>query len=98
MDADRDPTKLEILLPFQSVRYPGPPVGLEDPHRCISTATSVRIRRVGANPLGDLRNGFATGQLLWVTVEELIPLPDHSEFMMYGNDVMDLTILGLRSM
>jgi len=28
----------------------------------------------------------------------LIPLPDHSEFMMYGNDVMDLTILGLRSM
>ena len=29
---------------------------------------------------------------------ELIPLADHSEFMMYGNDVMDLTILGLRSM
>jgi predicted lactoylglutathione lyase len=28
----------------------------------------------------------------------LIPLADHSEFMMYGNDVMDLTILGLRSM
>jgi len=28
----------------------------------------------------------------------IIPLPDHSEFMMYGNDVMDLTILGLRSM
>jgi len=27
-----------------------------------------------------------------------IPLADHSEFMMYGNDVMDLTILGLRSM
>ena len=28
----------------------------------------------------------------------LIPLPDHSEFMMYGNDVMDFTILGLCSM
>jgi hypothetical protein len=28
----------------------------------------------------------------------LIPLPNHSESMMYGNDVMDLTILGLRSM
>jgi hypothetical protein len=28
----------------------------------------------------------------------LIPLPDHSELMMYGNEVMDLTILGLRSM
>ena len=28
----------------------------------------------------------------------LIPFPDHSEFIMYGNDVMDLTILGLRSM
>jgi hypothetical protein len=27
----------------------------------------------------------------------LIPLPDHSEFMMYGNDVMDLTKLGLHS-
>src|ERR1700737_5012532 len=28
----------------------------------------------------------------------LIPFPNHSEFMMYGNDVMDLTILGLLSM
>lgn len=30
--------------------------------------------------------------------DQLIPLPDHSEFMMYGNDVMDFTILGLCSM
>src|SRR5215471_9204463 len=29
---------------------------------------------------------------------ELIPLQDHSKFMMYGNDVMDLTILDLHSM
>ena len=28
----------------------------------------------------------------------LIPSPDQSEFMMYGNDVMDLTIFGFRSM
>lgn len=31
-------------------------------------------------------------------LDRLILLPDHSEFMMYGNDVMDFTILGLCSM
>jgi hypothetical protein len=33
-----------------------------------------------------------------VRAATLIPLPDHSEFMMYGNDVIDFTILGLCSM
>jgi hypothetical protein len=28
---------------------------------------------------------------------ELIPLPDQNDFAMYGKDVMDLTIFGLRS-
>jgi len=28
----------------------------------------------------------------------LIPLPDHSALMIYGNEVMDLTIFGLLSM
>ena len=29
---------------------------------------------------------------------ELIPFPDQIDFAMYGNDVMDLTSAGLRSM
>jgi ribonuclease BN (tRNA processing enzyme) len=35
---------------------------------------------------------------LLLDAQLLIPLPDHSEFMMYGNDVIDFTILGLCSM
>ena len=33
--------------------------------------------------------------LVWINV---IPFPDHHDFRMYGNDVMDFTIFGLRSM
>jgi hypothetical protein len=36
--------------------------------------------------------------LAYNVLSSLIQLPDHREFMMYGNDVMDFTILGLCSM
>jgi hypothetical protein len=51
-------------------------------------------RTLGHVPARDIINRVDE---IWLNAS-LIPLPDHSEFMMYGNDVTDLTILGLRSM
>ena len=49
---------------------------------------------VGPRPIMTIVVATVTERLV---ERRLIPLPDQSEFMMYGNDVMDLTILGLRS-
>jgi hypothetical protein len=84
---------------------------LVDPTNIVNTETAVRDAEDAARSMGlkiqvlnastprDIDAAFAAivSERLDALFVDLIPTPDQIELAMYGNDVMDLTSSGLRS-